>query len=332
MISSSSRRIFVVITVILACLAIFPWIGLPVYFVSLLFTVCMFVSLSTSWNLIGGYAGYLSFGHVAFFGIGAYTTALMANGFHLSHFWTILSAIPAGFVAMLVALLVGYPCLRLRGPYFAVVTLCFAFVVDLGVKNLDILGGPEGLWLKSPELPIETIRAILFEAMLAIMVLSIALSYWTDRSKFGAGLRAIKEDEEVAQTMAINAPRLKMQAFALSAFCPGLAGGIYAYYLTYIHTDIVFDMMISILIVLMALFGGGGTLMGPIVGAVLLTLINEGLSTFVKAELARIIYGGLFIGVIIYLPNGIMEFFKNDRYRFRHNKLKSIKNGLRIEP
>jgi branched-chain amino acid transport system permease protein len=291
-------------------MAVFPWIGLPVYFVSLFFIVCMFVTLSTSWNLIGGYAGYLSFGHVAFFGIGAYTTALMAKGLQLSHFWTILSAIPAGFVAMLVAIGVGYPCLRLRGPYFAVVTLCFAFVVDLAVKNLDILGGPEGLWLKSPELPIETIRAILFEAMLATMVLAIALSYWTGRSKFGAGLRAIKADEEVAQTMAINAPRLKMQAFVLSAFCPGMAGGIYAYYLTYIHTDIVFDMMISILIVLMALFGGGGTLMGPIVGAVLLTLINEGLSTFVKAEFARIIYGCLFIGVIIYLPNGIMEFFK----------------------
>jgi len=278
--------------------------------VSLLFTVFLYVCLATSWNLIGGYAGYLSFGHVAFFGIGAYTTALMMNAWHLSPLGTILSSIAAGFTAAVVAAVVGYPCLRLRGPYFAVVTLCFAFVMELGVKNLDILGGPEGLWLKSMDQPIETIRAILYEAMLVAMMLSIALGYWTDRSKFGAGLRAIKEDEEVAQTMAINTPRLKMQSFVLSAFFPGMAGGIYAYYLTYIHTDIVFDMMISILIVLMALFGGGGTVLGPILGAVLLTLINEGLSTFVKAELARIIYGCLFIGVIIFLPNGIVELFK----------------------
>lgn len=291
-------------------LAAFPWLGPPVYFVSLLFTVFMYVTLASSWNFIGGYAGYLSFGHVAFFGIGAYATAMMMKGLNLAPFLTILSSIPAGGVAALIAVIIGYPCLRLRGPYFAVITFCFAFVVDLGVKNLNVLGGPEGLWLKSMELPIHAIRAILFEVMLIVMVMAVSMSMWVSRSKFGAGLRAIKEDEEVAQTMAINAPKLKIEAFALSAFFPGMAGGVYAYYLTYIHPDIVFDVMISILIVLMALFGGGGTWLGPVIGAVILTLINEGLSTFVKAELARIIYGGLFIGVIIFMPNGIVEFFK----------------------
>ncbi|MFH1480511.1 MAG: branched-chain amino acid ABC transporter permease [Pseudomonadota bacterium] len=296
--------------ILVAALAVFPWLGLPVYFISLLFTVFLYVVLASSWNLIGGFAGYLSFGHVAFFGIGAYATGMMMKGLDLSPFWTILSSVPAGIIAALVAVIIGYPCLRLRGPYFAVITFCFAFVVDLGVKNLDILGGPEGLWLKSMDLPIHIIRSIMFEVMLVIMVLVILLGVWLSESRFGAGLMAIKEDEEVAQTMAINAPKLKIQAFALSAFFPGMAGGVYAYHLTYIHPDIVFDVMISILIVLMALFGGGGTWLGPIIGAVVLTLVNEGLSTFVKAELARIIYGGLFIGVIIFMPNGIMEFFK----------------------
>jgi branched-chain amino acid transport system permease protein len=200
-------------SLLLLGLAIFPWLGLPVYFVSLLFTVFLYVTLASSWNFIGGFAGYLSFGHVAFFGIGAYVTALMMKGLKLSPLWTILSSIPAGGMAALIAFIVGYPCLRLRGPYFAVITFCFAFVVDLGVKNLDILGGPEGLWLKSMDLPIHVIRAILFEVMMVIMVLAIALGIWTSRSKFGAGLRAIKEDEEVAQTMAINSPKLKLQAF-----------------------------------------------------------------------------------------------------------------------
>ena len=113
--------------------------------------------------------------------------------------------------------------------------------------------------------------------------------------------------------MAINAPKLKIQAFALSAFFPGIAGGLHAYYLTYIHPTIVFDVNVSILIVLMALFGGGGTWLGPIVGATALSVINEGLSTFVKAELARIIYGSLFIVVIIFMPNGIINFFKRSR-------------------
>lgn len=306
--TKSHRSVFVGL-VLLVALSVFPWLGPPVYFISLLFTVFLYVVLATSWNLIGGYAGYLSFGHVAFFGIGAYATALMMKGLNLSPLWTILSSIPAGVVAALIAAIVGYPCLRLRGPYFAVITFCFAFVVDLSVKNLDILGGPEGLWLKSMDMPINIIRSILYEVMLIIMILAIALGIWTGRSKFGAGLRAIKEDEEVAQTMAVNAPKLKVQAFALSAFFPGMAGGVYAYHLTYIHPDIVFDVMMSILIVLMALFGGGGTWLGPIVGAVVLTLVNEGLSTFVKAEFARIIYGCLFIGVIIFMPNGIIEFF-----------------------
>jgi len=300
--------------ILLSILALFPWFGPPVYFISLLFTVFLYVVLASSWNFIGGYAGYLSFGHVAFFGIGAYATALMMKGFSLSPLLTVLSSIPAGGIAALIAVIVGYPCLRLRGPYFAVITFCFAFVVELGIKNLDILGGPEGLWLKSMDLPIHVIRSLLFEIMLVVMILTIAMGIWISRSKFGAGLRAIKEDEEVAQTMAINAPKLKLQAFALSAFFPGMAGGVYAYYLTYIHPDIVFDVMISILIVLMALFGGGGTWLGPIIGAVILTLVNEGLSTFVKAELARIIYGCLFIGVIIFMPNGIMEFFKRKRH------------------
>ncbi|MBW2340787.1 MAG: branched-chain amino acid ABC transporter permease [Deltaproteobacteria bacterium] len=307
---SKSRRLVFWVLVLFIALAVFPWLGIPVYFVSLLFTVFLYVILATSWNIIGGFAGYLSFGHVAFFGIGAYTTAMMINGFDLSPLLTIVSSIPAGVVSALIAVIVGYPCLKLRGPYFAVITLCFAFVVDLGVKNLDILGGPEGLWLKSMDLPIDIIRAIFFEVMMLIMIFSIALGIWTSNSKFGAGLRAIKEDEEVAQTIAINAPKLKIEAFALSAFFPGMAGGVYAYYLTYIHTDIVFDMMISILIVLMALFGGGGTWLGPVIGAVVLTLINEGLSTFVRAEFARIVYGCLFIGVIIFMPNGIIEFFK----------------------
>jgi len=284
----------------LLLLGLFPWLNPPVYYISLLFTVFMYVTLATSWNLIGGYTGYLSFGHVAFFGLGAYTTAFLFNLLHLSPLLTILSSIPAGGAAALVAIIIGVPCLRLRGPYFAVITLCFAFVVELAVKNLSILGGADGLWLKSMDLPIEIARSILFEVMMVLMLIVVAASFLVGRSRFGAGLRAIKEDEEVAQTMAIDSARLKIGAFVLSALFTGAAGGIYAYYLAYIHPDIVFDINISILVVLMALFGGGGSWLGPVIGAVLLTLINEGLSTFVRAELARIIYGSLFIIVTIW--------------------------------
>jgi branched-chain amino acid transport system permease protein len=275
-----------------------------------MFSVFMYVVLASSWNFIGGYAGYLSFGHAAFFGIGAFATAKMAALFALTPPLAILASLPAAALAALIALVIGYPCLKIRGPYFAVVTLCFGFVVELAVKNIEWLGGAEGLWMKTMDIPEQLSRTIMYEVMLLLMIVTLTVAWWLGRSRFGAGLTAIRADEEVAETMAIPTARLKIQAFVLSAFFPGIAGGLFAYYLTYIHPDVVFNINISILIVLMTMFGGGGTWLGPIIGAVLLTVVNEGLSTFAQAEIARIIYGALFIVVTIFMPNGIIDFFR----------------------
>jgi branched-chain amino acid transport system permease protein len=299
-----------VLTILLLLLISFPGFRPEVYYLSFMFSVFLYVILATSWNFIGGYAGYLSFGHAAFFGIGAFATAKAAVLLELTPSLTILSSIPAGILASVIALIIGYPCLKLRGPYFSVVTLCFAFVVELAVKNIEFLGGGEGIWLKFMDIPEQMSRTILYEVMLGLMIITLAAAWWLHRSRFGAGLAAIRSDEEVAETMAIPAARLKLQAFALSAFFPGIAGGLFAYYLTYIHADVVFNINISILIVLMAMFGGGGTWLGPIIGAVILTIVNEGLSTFAQAEIARILYGALFIVVTIFMPNGILNFFQ----------------------
>jgi branched-chain amino acid transport system permease protein len=301
----------IALAVILLLLIAFPLLRPEVYYLSFMFSVFMYVILATSWNFIGGYAGYLSFGHAAFFGIGAFATAKAAALFGLTPFATILASIPAGTLAAVIALIIGYPCLRIRGPYFSVVTICFAFVVELAVKNVEFLGGAEGIWLKLMDIPEQTSRSILYEVMLLLMAVTLAVAWRLHRSRFGAGLAAIRSDEEVAETMAIPTARLKMQAFALSAFFPGIAGGLFAYYLTYIHADVVFNINISILIVLMAMFGGGGTWLGPIIGAVILTGVNEGLSTFAQAEIARILYGALFIVVTIFMPNGILDFFRS---------------------
>ena len=298
------------IAILVAMLAAFPFLEPQVYYLSFMFSVFMYVILASSWNFIGGYAGYLSFGHAAFFGIGAFATAKIAAVFDLSPVLTILATIPAGAIAALVALIIGYPCLKIQGPYFAVVTLCFAFVVDLAVKNIEFLGGAEGIWMKIMDVPEKLSRSIMYEVMLLLMVVTLGVAWWLGRSRLGAGLRAIRSDEEVAETMAIPTAKIKIQAFILSAFFPGIAGGLFAYYLTYIHADVVFNISISILIVLMAMFGGGGTWLGPIIGAVILTVVNEGLSNFAQAEIARIIYGALFIVVTIFMPNGIIDFFR----------------------
>lgn len=287
--------------------AFLPLLQPPTYFLSFIFKVFLFIILAESWNLIGGFAGYLSFGHVAFFGLGVYTSAMLFIHLGLS---PLIGAIPAGILASGVAFIVGYPCLRLRGPYFAVVTLCFAFIIDLIVRNWPFLGGSEGLHLKLMPLDIHLSRIIFYEIFWVLAAITLLVCRWVQESKFGLGLASIREDEEVAQTICIPASALKMKAFVLSAFFPGVAGGIYAYYISYIHPDIVFDIGVSILIVLMALFGGGITWLGPLVGAVFLSIINEVLSIFVHPELARIIYGSLFVIVILFMPDGVINFFK----------------------
>ncbi|OGP77632.1 MAG: hypothetical protein A2V86_06415 [Deltaproteobacteria bacterium RBG_16_49_23] len=288
-------------------LAFLPILQPPAYFLSFIFKVFLYIILAESWNLIGGFTGYLSFGHVAFFGIGVYTSAMLFQHFGLSPF---IGAIPSGLLSSAAAWIIGYPCLKLRGPYFAVVTLCFVFIIDLVVKNWTFLGGSEGIHLKLLPMDIQLSRSIFYETFLGLAVASVLVARWVQHTKFGLGLASIREDEEVAQTLCIHTADLKIKAFILSAFIPGVAGGIYAYYISYIHPDIVFDINISILIVLMALFGGGGSWAGPLVGAVFLSIVNEFLSIFIRPEFARIIYGAMFIAVIIFMPDGIVTFFK----------------------
>jgi len=291
-------------------LALFPLFQPPIHSLSFLFLVFLYIILAESWNLIGGFGGYLSFGHVAFFGIGTYTSALLFQKLGLSPF---VGAFPAGMMAAAVAAMIGYPCLRLRGPYFAVVTLCFAFIMDLIVKNWWFLGGSEGIHLKLVEMEIRLSRSIFYEIYLGLAAVTVIFVRWVEHSKMGLGLSAIREDEEVAQTLCIPTARLKLQAFVLSAFFPGVAGGLYAYYISYVHPDVVFDISVSILIVLMALFGGGTSWAGPLVGAALLSIINELLSTYIKPEIARMIYGAMFVAVILFMPDGIVAFVKRKR-------------------
>lgn len=295
---------------LLCLLALLPLVRPPIYFISFLFMVYLYIILAESWNLIGGFTGYLSFGHVAFFGIGTYTSALLFQKVGLSPF---IGALPAGAMAAIAAWVIGYPCLRLRGPYFAVVTLCFAFIMDLMVKNWAFVGGSEGIHLRLIQMEIQFSRSIFYEIFFGLTLITVLLVRKVQHSKFGVGLASIREDENVAQTLCIHTSNLKLKAFILSAFFPGVAGGIYAYYISYIHPDVVFDINISILIVLMALFGGGASWVGPLIGAGTLSIVNELLSTFIKPEIARIVYGSMFMAVIIFMPDGIVAIVKKWR-------------------
>lgn len=287
-----------------AALSLLPLAGPSTYLMGLLITIFMYAALAGSWTIIGGYAGYLSFGHAAFFGLGAYTTALLLFYFGWSPFLTLPLA---GVVAAGFAAIVGYPCLRLRGPYFSLVTLILGLAVNSAVLNLPFTQGTVGLFLPFPPVDLFTNHVIFYEAMLALMLLVTLTLRWIGRAKPGIGLAAIREDEDVAQSLGVNATRLKLGVFLLSAFFTGLVGGLYSYYKSYLDPSFVFATSISITIVLMALFGGRLAWFGPLLGAVILSAVNEILTTTVQAQAARIVFGLLLIGVIIFLPDGLVS-------------------------
>ena len=291
----------------LILLASLPLFRPPLFFLSLLISIFLFVSLTESWNLMGGYAGYISLGHVVFFSIGAYTTAVGMKVFGASPF---LTAVPGGIIAGAVAAVVGYPVLRLKGAYFSISSLLMAVICQLIFLNWDFVGGSTGLWYKLMPVTIETNRAVFYEVMLGIALLTTLAVRHVERSKFGAGLVTLREDEDVARTIGINTAWLKLKAFVLGSFFAGLAGGIYGYYLSFIQPDITFNINTSLLILMMAFFGGCMTWIGPLLGAVILSVANQLIVTFIGAEISRILYGLVLILVMIFMPNGIVEFLR----------------------
>jgi branched-chain amino acid transport system permease protein len=304
-----NKRSTIITAAVVLCLALFPLLRPDAYYLSALFSLFMYAALACGWNIFGGYTGYNNFGHAGFFGIGAYTSALLLLKWGLSPFYT---CILGGLLAGICAVIIGYPCLRLRGPYFVLVTLCLGLSARLVVINVEFTGSSTGLYLPFLKVSMFANRVIFYEVMLALTWIIILVAMRIEGSKYGLGLRSIYQDEDSAETQGVDATRLKISAFALSAFLAGIAGGIYAYFRSYIHPDFIFDINISVLVVLMALLGGPSTWIGPVLGACIVVVINEVLTAHadIGAEFARIIYGLLLVLVIMYLPHGLIGLFK----------------------
>jgi branched-chain amino acid transport system permease protein len=280
-------------------LALLPG-SLSVYFRSFALFTMMYVVLALSWNVISGFTGYTSFGHVAFYGIGAYTCAILVADYR----WHWLATLGvAAIVAAVVAIALGYPVLRLKGPYFAIAMLGAAEGTRVIATVWDgLTHGGLGISLPSAETSIET-----YYAMLVLMLVTVASAYAVGHSRFGIRLNAIREDEVAAEALGINATMYKLAAFALSALFPAVAGGIQAYKVLYIDPPSVFFVQITIAMALMSMLGGKGTVIGPIVGAVLLYSAQE--ATWVNFPTAHLIAYGLFIVLIArFLPRGLVGF------------------------
>ena len=259
----------------------------------------MSCALAASWNLISGFTGYVSFGHSAFFGIGAYAAgiAIVRGGLPAP-----IAIVVAGAAAALAGLTFGYPALRLRGPYFAVGMLGVAEAIRVAVTVAEpITGGGKGLVL-----PPEDVLNAAYYAMLGVVAATVLVTYRVATRPIGLRLLAIREDEVAAELNGIQTTRLKLAAFAVSALFAGLAGGIYAWQISYIDPSTVFAGSLTVRAIAMTMLGGQGTVFGPIVGSILLSGISEALWTrfpFIHTALS----GVLIVAIVLFLPGGITQ-------------------------
>ncbi|MBI4292708.1 MAG: branched-chain amino acid ABC transporter permease [Betaproteobacteria bacterium] len=292
-----------VLAATVAALAALPWIGNTVL-VQFGINVLLLATLAQGWNIIGGYTGYPSFGNSVFYGLGAYGVAIAMVQYHLPFWVGMLLGLGLGVVF---AALLGFAVLRLKGHYFAICTLGLALVMIAIVSNLDIAGGNIGLVL-----PLHGGEVLFYELALALLGLATLTVFWLSRSRFGLGLIAIRENEEGAAVMGVNTTLYKVLAFMLSAAFTALAGGIYAYYITFIDPAGVFDIGLNVKMIIMAVFGGPGSVFGPVVGALLLSAISEVLATKVTS-IASLFFGIVIVIAVVFMPRGIAHLFQHIR-------------------
>ena len=296
-----------VLLLITVALLLVPMAGFSGYLIRLLAMIFLWVGKTGCWNILSGVTGYIDFGAVGYYGIGSYVTALLMSRAHAPFLFSILAS---GLVSALIALPIGLPTLRLRGAYFGIATLAFAEAMKQIILEFDktagvnFFEGPHGITL-----PMGPGNEFFYYFGFGVMVVVIGMTYWIKRSKFGYALRAIREAEQAAELAGVDTLRAKVKAYMISAFFLGLIGGIETYWLTYITPHMVFDVLITIQMVVMSLLGGIGTVFGPVVGASFLTIIYELLHRDFPYTYT-IIVGFVVVGVVLLMPKGIVGTLK----------------------
>jgi branched-chain amino acid transport system permease protein len=290
----------------LAALALLPLFGFSSYAMHIAILVIMWCVIGMAWNLLGGFCGQVSFGHAAFFGVGAYTAGMLYSKLGISGWW----GIPASVVIVtLFSLLIGYICLRLRGPYFALATLSVGVIMRIVAENLvGVTGGDLGIMIRERTWIGKTWY---YYIILLIAVLTFVAVRQIVRSRLGYYFVAIREDQDAAESLGINTTLYKTIALSVSAVITGLAGAFYMNYMGYIDPKVVFALHdISIITIMVVMVGGAATFGGPIVGAGIMVLLAEVIRSIPKLGTAHhTFFGILLIVIIIYLPNGIVGDF-----------------------
>jgi branched-chain amino acid transport system permease protein len=289
---------FIVLSIII--LAFLPIVIKKDSQINLLILIFLYVTLASSWNILGGYTGQVSLGHAAFFGLGALAARLLwIKGFPI-----VPSILAGGLLAVAFALLIGVPTFRLKGVYFAIGTLALAQILNVTVGNV---------FPTIAALPVEELIAYQltprYYLFLGLAVIVVGVSYLLVNSRSGLGMMAVREEEDAAESLGISALKHKLLALGISAFFTGLGGGAFAYYHVSYYFQFPFTPIWSLDMLTMVFIGGTGTVLGPIIGAVFFVVLKEFLVLNV-GEYHLIIFGTLFILVVLFLPGGIISVWK----------------------
>ncbi|WIM14249.1 branched-chain amino acid ABC transporter ATP-binding protein/permease [Enhydrobacter sp.] len=314
----------------IGALALLPTAGLPAFYDSFLYLVFFWISLATSWSLLSGFAGYFSLGHAAFFGIGLYTTAVMAAKFDVPFLLTLpVAAILPALLAVGVGAIV-FRLRRLRGELFALLTLAVTFVVATIVLNTPIDGGG-GIFMSAVPLPplMPTPTGTLYLLAFAICVTTLAIAWKVSHSRLGMGLFAIHDDEDVAEAKGVPTFRYKLAAFALSAGIAGIVGGVHAMFVGFITVAGTFELTVPLYVVLMSVLGGSRSWFGPAVGAVVITTLLYSFSSGDQAMIGRAVMGLILIVAILWLPDGIVPAI---RKLLKRRPVVALRAGAEVAP
>jgi branched-chain amino acid transport system permease protein len=295
--------------------------GLPLIlrsptYLHILVLLYLYAYLTTSWNLVGGFAGVLPLGHAAFFGIGAYTSTVLYVQYGVSPWF---GMVLGGVIASITGIMIGLPTFKMRGAYFALATIAFGEGMRVMVENIDHLGplnlnGPRGLQIPPLNVGLANLMFInkepYYYIILVMLIAVLTLTYVISRSRLGYYLNAGGEEPEAAMSLGVNVARCKLMAMAMSSFLTALAGSFYAQFSLFIHPKSVISLDLSFEIAFIALIGGRGSIVGPVLGALLLRPVSDFSRIYFGATLPGlhlIIFGTVLILVMIYLPRGLQQ-------------------------
>ncbi|HZR43195.1 MAG TPA: branched-chain amino acid ABC transporter permease [Ktedonobacteraceae bacterium] len=303
------RTVGLLALLIFAC--IFPIVFSNAAVTTMAVFTLLFAAAATGWNLFSGYTGYFSLGYATFYGLGAYTLALLCKYWHIPGGYMPFALLPlGGLVAAIFAVPLGWIALRVRRHTFVVVTIAMMFTFQLLAYNLkSITSGSTGMLLPFVTWSPDFFNVPFYYVALAILLLAFATSWWVRNSKYGLGLLAIRDDEDRVAGLGVKTGAYKLAAFVIAAFFAGMVGGMVVYFTGAIAPPVAFDPTFDVSVALMCIMGGVGTLIGPLVGALLLEPLQQYIilqAGSIGAGLDLFIFGALLLVVILFLPEGII--------------------------